>query len=163
MTDLKNAHPSSNMGATVCLCECVCVCGRISTRFSYLFWLMSTYPLATSNFNRPREFVAGGGGKRAGRVAAAASWAGGGGGELPACSTCYVQPRPRTPLCSPLSALCPLVHCKMLSVWPSWPGQELMWRTLFRTFAPEPTSSWRSSPSQPGQLPLLTPLSLHLL
>lgn len=50
-----------------------------------------------------------------------------------------------------LSALCPLVHCKMLSVWPSWPGQELMWRTLFRTFAPEPTSSWRSSPSKPGQ------------
>lgn len=83
------------------------VCGRISTRFSYLFWLMSTYPLATSNFNRPREFVAGGGGKRAGRAAAAArTRAGGGGGsELPACSTCYVQPRPRSPLCS---SLCPL-------------------------------------------------------
>lgn len=103
--DLKNARPSYSMCATVS----PCVCGRISTRFSYLFWLMSTYPLATSNFNRPREFVAGGGGKRAGRAVAARTRAGEGGSELPACSTCYVQPRPRSPLCSSLcSSLCPL-------------------------------------------------------
>lgn len=119
---------------------------------------MSTYPLATSNFNRPREFVAGGEGKRAGGAAAAAA-RGGVSYQHAARATCSHAPARPSAL---HSALCPLVHCKMLSVWPSWPGQELMWRTLFRTFAPEPTSSWRSSPSKPAHSPsstLLTPLS----
>lgn len=111
---------------------------------------MSTYPLATSNFNRPREFVAGGEGKRAGGAAAAAA-RGGVSYQHAARATCSHAPARPSAL---HSALCPLVHCKMLSVWPSWPGQELMWRTLFRTFAPEPTSSWRSSPSKPAQSPL---------
>lgn len=98
MTPLKNARPSASMCATVCLC--VCVWSYFNT---FLIFILINVHLSTcheqfQSSTRIRR-------RRSRQESRKSSSGRQRRSKLPACSTCYVQPRPRSPLCS---SLCPL-------------------------------------------------------